>query len=432
MNNDLRLRIKVKSEPIVMVLLLLCSFINSQLLIATTIIVCVYLMLTNGVSVGALKSLIFITFRTIVSKGLAPDYTEFGTIKWVIIFSLCIIIVACNINRAKYYNKYFIKLMFFFAFYLLIHSYIFSSYPVVSIFKVISWSFVFFSVILGINNFPDYDWIGYITKYLNLIVLCTPLAIVLGIAYLRNGHGLQGIVNHPNMFGVITSVCIACNIFLLFSKRKFSRVFIIILSFACCISSESRTGVLSALLCVALYVLFSPISKKKKIIIILIFSMFGAFLFALGFNDSISSFLYKGHNQNILYSRLGQLDTFSTKFSYNKWFGTGFMVPFNSSFRDYSLSFDLVVEPGNIITTLLGDIGIIGFCLFIILFGWMFFRIDKAKAILFFPPFVTSMGEMMFFSTNNIAIIFYIMLAFCLIKKIPESKIETNLQWADG
>ena len=92
------------------------------------------------------------------------------------------------------------------------------------------------------------------------------------------------------------------------------------------------------------------------------------------------------------------------------------MVPFNSGYQSFSFSFELNVEPGNIIIALLGDIGIVGTSLFIIAFGNLFYKMDKQNIILFLMPLVASMGEMMFFSTNNIAVLFYVFYGVCIAR----------------
>ena len=102
-----------------------------------------------------------------------------------------------------------------------------------------------------------------------------------------------------------------------------------------------------------------------------------------------------------------------------KWyglFGSGFMVPFMPGIQDWSFSFGLLVENGNLVYSVLGDLGIIGFIFFCTTYGYLLFkgRKKQGRLILFIAPFLICMGEMVFFSTNNNAILLYVMLAVFL------------------
>lgn len=129
-----------------------------------------------------------------------------------------------------------------------------------------------------------------------------------------------------------------------------------------------------------------------------------------GTNDSAVSL------ESITLSRHGQYEGFLTKYNNNPLFGSGFMVPFMPGIQDWSFSFGLLVENGNLVYSVLGDLGIIGFIFFCTTYGYLLFkgRKKQGRLILFIAPFLICMGEMVFFSTNNNAILLYVMLAVFL------------------
>ena len=78
----------------------------------------------------------------------------------------------------------------------------------------------------------------------------------------------------------------------------------------------------------------------------------------------------------------------------------------------------LITEPGNLGYAVLGDVGIIGTVLFSAIYVCIYrFRASKGSVILFLAPFLVSIGEMVFFSTNNMAMLLYIMFGIVINEK---------------
>lgn len=402
-------------KPLVFILFLF-SFISTTTLIAATLIIILLLIWKNRITSGSVKSLIFIAIRTIINPGIASGYDTIGIIKWILVIGLAgLIIISSGKNKSIKCRKA-VSCVALFSLYVIIISVVNSSYPVVSSFKVFSWAFVFCAVIVGICQHSNEDWLGYLSWLLNLMILLSPITLPLGVAYLRNGHAFQGIINHPNMLGIVACVTFAVDVYLLQERKERYRIILLALCVIECILSESRTGLLCIAISMIIYFVFNIQSKLKKIVLISIILVSIAFLFEFGFGSAITSYMYKGQSiGNLLYSREGQIANAMEKFNANSWIGSGFMVPNNFGHKSYEFSFELTVEPGNLLFSLLGDVGIVGLTLFGITFLRILWLIDKRKTILFLTPFITSMGEMMFFSTNNIAIVYYILIGCCLL-----------------
>ena len=410
MNGELSF--KINKEKLILLFLLSISVVNLITLILATIIACLYLLATNSIPRGSVKALLFITIRAQFNSGIAVGYDSVSLLKWSFVLGLSLLCLLFSHYKNSSNNAFLISLTTFFA-YVVIISFFNSGYPIISVFKAFSWYFVFVSVIIAVDN-EDFNWLSYLSWFLNIIVLLSPFVSLTGMAFLRNGHAFQGLVNHPNMLGILTAIAFAINIYLVQTNTGIINKLVLPLCLIECILSESRTGVLCIAISIIIFFLYNINGGWKKTIAIAITVIGLILVFSFGFESSIQDFFYKGQSaNNWLYSREGQIQNGFLKFERNPIIGSGFMVPINKYGKDYSLSFDLEVEPGNILLSLLGDVGILGLVLFFVCYLCLFVYMNKKKAILFFAPFLASMGEMIFFSTNSIAIVYYLIFAYC-------------------
>ena len=132
--------------------------------------------------------------------------------------------------------------------------------------------------------------------------------------------------------------------------------------------------------------------------------------------QDIKLFFYKDQD-NILSSRINQIDGLVSNFMRNPWFGSGFAVPV-TPFRTFAFNSKYVVEPGNLILSVLSYGGIMGLIFFLIYMFSIFREILKnfsQTVFLFLSPILVSMGEMVFFSSNNIGIWCYTFIAIAMI-----------------
>ena len=132
------------------------------------------------------------------------------------------------------------------------------------------------------------------------------------------------------------------------------------------------------------------------------------------FAPLIEAFIHKGGEENILYSRMGQIGRFQQKFEAHPFFGTGFMVPYKEGLVSYTMNFDLYVEQGNVFLAVLSELGILGIIYWAIMNVWLFIEGNKNYIHLFAAPFIISSGEMVFFSTNSLGTILCFLFAIYL------------------
>lgn len=408
-------------------LTLLVSLINTTTLAGALILLSIYYCWTDG-SAGAVKALILITLRCILNPGLAATQEGITMIKWCLLFGLSFYAILAKPRNEKSGTGTFLLLLSFFSVYLIVGSFLVSSFPLVSIFKVISWAFIFGAVFYAVSGDTGTDWLGLLRLLLSGIMIFSVFTLPLDVGYLRNGTGFQGILNHPNMFGLMCALCFALNL-TSFKKLTPGRSAMLLLCIGFSFLSQSRTSMFSIVILLGYGVLNSDMKLSEKIWAVLglvVLVAMAVTIYVLNDpegNGSISAFIYKAHDDDILYSRTSQIETLLDRFTAGPILGTGFMTPYYPGVRLFQFSFDLNVEPGNLILTVLAHTGIIGFLLFGAVYGYLFRFTPRGRRIIFLMPMILSLGEMAFFSSNNIAILYYVIFGACFA---PEKKTETT------
>ena len=209
-------------------------------------------------------------------------------------------------------------------------------------------------------------------------------------------------------------------------KPRLFDLFVIACVFVLIFMSSSRTALISATVVVATHFMFSNIRWLYKVLILLFSLILLILALELPMFNFLNDFIYKGHD-DLLYSREDLINENLNRFYENPFIGTGFNVPYVEGVRSFEFSFDLIVENGNFATALLGDIGIIGILIFFLCYYYIFACGNKRYAVLFIAPFIVSMGEMVFFSTNGCAIVLYFYFAAYLNNPINITNNCTNL-----
>lgn len=394
--------------------------------------------------IGCIKGLLIITIRGILSSAVGADLSGMvGLEKWALIFVFSIYILNSQ-DLEKYDPKQFkivnsVQLLVWgFAFYSMLASLFTGSYPITSVFKIISFVIPFTAVLYGVSiTKKDINWAQYCYVLLTPLILVSTLVIPLPKFKVVN-ESFQGIINHPNLYGVFGAIYVCFLLYSNFSTRgkgslDWKRLVFLILALVTIYLSESRTGMFSTITILLIYYLTMNSDSKIKFTLGLVIAVvFVAAYFIANpeayneFITSVTDFIYKRDTDDILESRLGQIDASNLKYNSHKLLGSGFGVPYVPYVQDFSLNMDLTYEAGNLFISLLGDTGIIGLVLFLIYMLYILINTKPRKFILFVAPIIISFGEMAFFATNNIAIFYYIMLAICICIDEEEVKIETK------
>lgn len=407
-----RLSFKYFKEIIIFFILFLFSFINHITLI---IFLLSLLFFFSQKEIGAFKIILLVSLRGIINPGLAISFTGFlSYLKYLYLFlpSLYLLLHSNLIKSAKNKNINTILILYcILTIYITVQSMLFSTYPIVSIFKYLLYAFVFVSIIIGFSNTNIQEILIYFRVWLLLIFVFSLPLFFSKIGFLRNGRAFQGLINHPNIYGVFCTLLLSVILVSNYESNGFAiKSIYTLISLFCIYMSQSRTAMFSALIIILSYIFCSDkINLNIKISVFLMISFSIPIIFVVPkINGFISKFFLKGYT-NIFFSRSGQIQSFIDKMNANALFGTGFLTPFIPNTQNFSFSFDYVVEDGNIFLATLGYVGIIGLFIFVCIYSFIFSRNSEKKYyILFLAPILISFGEMTFFSTNNMACLFYI------------------------
>lgn len=375
----------------------------------------VYLTYKDGIK-GAIQSMIIMTFRGILSTAVAVNVGSYSTLKLILILFLSCYIMynTLNINKNRKMKIILIGVLVFSAF-SIIASFISGSYPISSSFKVISFFMTFLSILYGIYKTKnEFDWLNYIYKWFTYLMIVSFFLIPFNRFRLINTN-FQGVFNHVNVMGVIGALYISI---LLIKKDIAHNIilnFLILMTLIMQYLTASRTGLIISISCLIVYEM-THISIKRFILICMplffILCVYDLNTKVHTYIDTqVTSYIYKGNQNDILASRRDVQKNSQIKYENNKIFGAGFMMPFSKNVKNYSLDMGGLYEPGNLFWMLIGDTGSIGFILFVIFLFTLILNGRFKNIYLIISSFGICMGEMVFFSVNNFSILIYVILA---------------------
>jgi len=416
---------KTSLEWIGIIALTIFSFFNTITLLISLLLL---MILIKQKQIGAIKIINIITLRTIINPAMAVGIDNWQSLKWIILFGCSIYLIT---SYTKLGNKELIRLnpiillVLLFTIFNIIVAFVNSSLPIVAIFKLFSYVVIFIATLIGVGyTYNKINWLKWMLTLLSLIIVPSVIFVILPIGYLRNGVSFQGITNQPNMFGILAVLFIAIVLANVQTNKNISKLYLIIiptLSLFMVILSKSRTALLSCLLLILLYLLLSKTNRVLKIIAVS-FSTIGLIFLVLGsgISESFINYLYKGQEQGgLLNSRIGQIEGLTSNFLKHPWLGNGFSVPV-LPFKSFQFSSEYIVEPGNLILSVLSYCGIFGFLIFIA-YIFQIFWVNKANfnnvVFLLIAPLLISMGEMVFFSSNNIGIWLYMLISIYIFSE---------------
>lgn len=395
------------------------SLVNRVTLIISLLLL--LLLLKQGVS-GCVKALMLMAMRQVISSKIAVSFLTVQTYKWIllVVFAGYIIINFGKVKieeRTKKSLKWILILSLLYVSYAFVSSSMTSSFPTNSFFKISTFALAFIAVFIGVaQTCKETDYISFFVKAFFLVVIGSIMVIPFGSYNYINGT-YQGLINHPNMMGIMMSLFLAC--FIRSYRNRYITFLVVVIVVMLIIFTNSRTALLVSIATLVLGInyIFPKGANLIYIIVSVISVVFLLLLFQNEIVKSISEFLYKGHeSEGIMFSRQGQYKSFLTKFSAHPFIGTGFGVNYQPGITIWSLDTtqSLSYEPGNIIWAVLGDSGIIGMVLFGVLNLSILVKGVHNGIFLFTAAVGITFGEMVFFSVNNMSVIVYVMLAVYL------------------
>jgi hypothetical protein len=262
----------------------------------------------------AIQALAISWLLTMLSPGIAPAAPLGAVGRYAVIFAAAAS-VFLRYRPALYQagQKQIMLLTVALGVFFLGHSLLFSAMPDVSILKVISWTVTvatLFAAWGGLSEEQSGQLIRQLFAGLTMVMLVSLPLVVLPLGYLRNGHGFQGILNHPQAFGPTMSllgVWVALGLLTL-PRPPWKMVLFTGVCLVLIVMSEARTagfalvgGVISSIVVAGLLskqriaVLF-PGLRSSRVILVVFASLFLSIALAPKLVDSLDTYVSKRSN----------------------------------------------------------------------------------------------------------------------------------------
>jgi O-antigen ligase len=403
-----------------------------------------------------------------ISYFIIAGYALLGKKQVIQAFILCFFFTTMNreiipITEFQSFNRYIVTLAAFFsiflrtgflkfdflslftlgfAFFVIIHSIFFSLEIEISILKIVNWTVVIITLLKAWSGLSKSEHIRmqmWIKRFLLFIALSSlPFLLFSEIGYRINGKGFQGVLIHPQTFGMTIALLATIFFIQLFENKKslWFSIVILFLLFWLIFLSESRTAFVSIIITMIIFHLYLCISiffsKKYKFFFIFLFFYFLLIiiistLFHFEIIQIYNHIISKSNRadsydifNSYIVSRNLTLVPMIENISKNFMTGIGFGVasdPFSmevyySSF--FNLPISAFVEKTNLFIMIFEEIGIFGFILFVMWIFIIFYNSVMSNAPVNFLVLILillmNMGEAVLFSPGGIGLLFLILL----------------------
>lgn len=385
---------------------------------------------------------------SMLSSSIAP-YAGSGTVLRFVIVLACFfsIILRTNYKKIDGFTVITVGLGIFFS----IHAVFFSQILMVSILKALNWTFVMLILLLawrGMNSLEHEKTLEWVTQSLSIIVLISLLLFLVSpnTGFVINSLFFQGILNHPQLFGLVVASFGAILIGQIFSKDGFKLLLIIKISIciALIILSGSRTAGLALFFALIISTLifstnvFKKIIFKKKISInilffpIVFFLIVFSWIFGFEIQNFISAYISKYPDYDIkdildVYRRSREVlyAPMLANIAEYPMTGIGFGLgsePLSMNVKYFKgIPISAPSEKGILPLSVLEEIGIFGFLFFSI---WILILTSKAIAISFSSTLILltillfNLGESALFSPNGVGMLYLILITMSITAKI--------------
>lgn len=385
-----------------------------------------------------IKAILLLLLLVFANSTIFRHAPQQNLLRWAVILIVMVRTLSYADMKVRV-RKYGTVLVFCFA---IIPSLLVSAYLSVSVTKLFIYCLGTLSVYLLIDTFPDVSRLALRT-FLIVIVICSTVLVFSKIGYINNGHGFQGVLNHPQGFGIVMSI--AVSFFIIewingyYGYYSYLNKILLILSSIFLILSESRTGLLASVLAITATMVLSNrtifrqnLSKFTPIIFFTTIAFFvaSAFVDTSPIGASIQKFLLKSGTQEyenglleiddaFLVSRKGILENSWDSFLSHPITGIGFAMPSPgtsiiqaNTFMGIPLEFP--IEKSNIVTALMEETGIVGVFAFLLLLQSQLKKLIFPKTdpflLLFLTVLFINLGEMAYFSIGG----WGLLIQFCI------------------
>jgi hypothetical protein len=390
------------------------------------------------------KSLTFSWFFSQVSSGIAPIPQQSNIGRYFVLFCAAFsLIFHKKFKNAPSGSKNTVFVTLLFGLTLLIHSFLLSNVPDISVLKSISW-FLTFHILLT-------SWLSFSTEESNLIyiwilnflliVLITslPFIFIRSIGYMRNDIGFQGVLNQPQAFGPTMAMLSSLLVrWMILNNKINKRDFLyLLLAIFLIFLSKARTAIFAFFISLIFSFLILPFSTKssnltlsyngvKKFKLLSVFLIIISILFLVLFPQAIEEFLSKDSEQLDIgiidayqVSRGVKIEMMLSNISKFPFTGIGFGIDSEISEmiveRDpvFNLPIGASIEKGVMPLAMLEELGYFGFFIFIIWILYIYikaFKFGISSFMLVSTVLLLNLGESFLFSIGGLGLLSLILL----------------------
>lgn len=330
--------------------------------------------------------------------------------------------------KAEKFNSYPIYLTFLMAALFILHSVFFSQIIEVSILKLTIWTFIFTSLQVGWSRLNQPDLIEmerWIKNFIISIGILSLLALIFPIeSYSHNQMSFQGILSHPQLFGLVCSASIVFIFHYYYEKSKPFKLITLFLFLFLIYLSQSRTAILSLLPLIL-------ITFRKKNIHFLIILITIISLIILWDNNFIINFFIKHDTKEIsdifdiyINSRRIIIEPMLNNIS-NYPMGIGFGIPSffeesNNAVKLFKIPIYFPTEKGNLYLSIFEEVGLVCFIIFMI---WLLclllisYKNSFSGLLIILVILFSNFGEATFFAMGGFGLFSSILISYVISKK---------------
>lgn len=393
---------------------------------------------------NAIVALMLSWLFTLSNPGLTGDAGGGGAERYLVMLAAFASVVFHSLRDRFVRPDAFVAATVLLVVFFVGHSIFLSPVPSVSILKALSWGVAMLTSLCAWLSLDEQRRQALAERVfwllVALMVVSLPL-LVAPVGYLRNGSGFQGVLSHPQTFGLTMATLTAWSAARLLETAKPSWIQVAItgLALVMVVLSQARTGGLAMLVGLMLAIAITVVVKARRLRLVapgLLTRRFWGlaflgFLAGLGAVEQlwrvVQGFLLKrgGNSASLLdiydASRGTLIDLMLANIASDPWRGIGFGIASIPSLMRveentfFGLPVGATVEKGMAPLAVLEEVGVLGFVLVIVWLGWLTARAAQAglaPLAVLLTILALNFGENTFFSAGGHGLLGIILLGW--------------------
>lgn len=336
---------------------------------------------------------------------------------------------------------------------LIMHSLLFSNMPDVSAMKAAIWLLVASTLMVAFSRFSDEQMRAF-TNWIfggSLIILFASWPLFFSsIGFLRNGRGFQGVLNHPQTFGVFLAFLTTYISAKILTSQKPGLMLIgaWILAIAALAASQARTGSVGFVGGISIACAILMFTRRKwmllglrsaRVTTLLFVAIAVLLLTSQYWIPSVRSYLFKGYDiQSLLDIYSASRGTLTQQavdnFLERPFTGIGFGIDIERAMiitRDpfFGLPISAPIEKGNAFAAALEEVGMV---VSAAIFAWLLYlllRVSRGGLValaVFFCALLINIGEALFFSPGGNGLLVLLLVGWSVYQSSQSKRGDLN------